>query len=121
MDTIKLIAIADLQVGIITFLISLPLAYRQVPMNNLFGIRIRAAFESEQRWYDINAYGGRQLATWSWLLVGAGVTGFFVSPGHFDAYAYGSLAAAIVALTIPLVLVSRWSRRPTKSSATSNR
>jgi hypothetical protein len=37
-------------------------------MNGAYGIRIPAAFESEQRWYDINAYGGRKLAGWSWLV-----------------------------------------------------
>jgi hypothetical protein len=114
MDSIKLIAIADLQVGILAFFISLPLVFRQVPMNEMYGIRIRAAFESERRWYDINAYGGRQFAIWSWLLVAAGVTGFFVSPAHFDAYAYGSLSAAILSVAIPVILITRWSRRSSR-------
>jgi hypothetical protein len=111
MDTIKLIAIGDLQVGIVLFFINLPLALRQVPMNQWYGIRIRAAFESDQRWYDINAFGGRQFAIWSWLMTAFGVTGFFVSSAHFDAYAYGSLGAAILAITIPLILILRWSRK----------
>jgi hypothetical protein len=112
MDSIKLIAIGDIQVGIIMFFISMPLVYRQVPMNRAYGIRIRAAFESDQRWYDINAYGGRQFAIWSWLLIAAGVMGFFVPAAYFDAYAYGSLGAAILAVTIPLILILRWSGRP---------
>jgi hypothetical protein len=112
MDTIKLIAIADLQVGIIMFFINLPLVFRQVPMNKAYGIRLRAAFESEQRWYDINAYGGRLFAIWSSLLIAAGVTGFFVPAADFDTYAYGSLGAATLAVTIPLVLTLRWSGRP---------
>ena len=112
MDTMKLIAVGDLQVGILIFVISLPLAFRKVPMNAWYGVRIRAAFESDQRWYEINAYGGRQLAIWSWLLIVFGVTGFFISSAHFNAYAYGSLAAAIVAIAIPLILILRWSRRP---------
>lgn len=47
------------------FLLSLPLIFRKVPMNHFNGIRLRASFESEERWYDINAYGGRQLAACS--------------------------------------------------------
>jgi hypothetical protein len=90
----------------------MPLVFRRVPMNRTYGIRIRAAFESEQRWYDINAYGGRQFAICSWLLIAAGVIGFFVSPAHFDAYAYGSLGVAILVVTIPVVLILRCSRRP---------
>ena len=112
MNTMHLIVYGDLQLGVIIFVMSLPLILRKVPMNQVFGIRIRAAFESEQRWYDINAYGGRQLATWSLLLIAAGVTGFFISPAHFDLFAYGSLVVAILAITMPLLMILRWSRRP---------
>lgn len=112
MDTLRLIAFGDCQLGVLIFAISWPLILRKVPMNHVYGIRIRAAFESEQRWYDINAYGGRQLAGWSLLLIAAGVMGFFISPAHFDLYAYGSLIAAILVVTMPLLFILRWSRRP---------
>ena len=56
------IALVTLLSGILIFILSLPLISRKIPMNGGYGIRIPAAFESEQRWYDINAYGGRQLA-----------------------------------------------------------
>ena len=107
----RLIVFGDLQLGVIIFVLSLPLMLRKVPMNQVYGIRIRAAFESEQRWYDINAYGGRQLASWSSLLIAAGVIGFFVSPAHFELYAYGSLIIAILAIMVPLILILKWSRR----------
>jgi len=111
MNLMHLIIFGDLQLGVIIFATSWPLILRKVPMNQVYGIRIRASFESEQRWYDINAYGGRQLASWSLLLIGAGVAGIFVSPSHFELFAYGSLIAAILAITMPLVLILRWSRR----------
>ncbi|HEY8961932.1 MAG TPA: SdpI family protein, partial [Luteolibacter sp.] len=72
------VAIALLVGGLVIFLASLPLAYRKVPMNQAYGIRIQASFESEQRWYDINAYGGRRMAAWAWLIIFTGVLGFFV-------------------------------------------
>lgn len=112
MNTMHLIIYGDLQLGVIIFVMSLPLMLRKVPMNQVYGIRIRAAFESEQRWYAINAYGGRQLAIWSLLLIAAGVTGFFIAPAHFKMFAYGSLLAAILAITMPLLMILRWSRRP---------
>jgi hypothetical protein len=62
MDTTKMIIVADILFGVLLFGLSLPLVLRKVPMNDLYGIRIPAALESEQRWYDINAYGGRQFA-----------------------------------------------------------
>jgi hypothetical protein len=79
------IAIVTLFSGILIFVLSLPLISRKIPMNGGYGIRIPAAFESEQRWYDINAYGGRQLAAWSWLITVAGTVGFFVSPSSVTA------------------------------------
>jgi len=111
MDSTKLIILGDILGGLFIFGFSLPLVFRKVPMNELYGIRIRAAFESEQRWYDINAYGGRQFAAWSWLLIGAGVIGFFIPPGAAHAYAPVSAATVAVATMVPTILVFRWSRR----------
>ncbi|NJD56259.1 MAG: SdpI family protein [Nitrospirae bacterium] len=37
---------------------------RWITMNPFYGFRIAAAFESEQRWYDSNAYGGRMFFRW---------------------------------------------------------
>ena len=112
MNTLHLIAYGDLQLGAIIFIMSWPLILRKVPMNHGFGIRIPAAFESEQRWYDLNAYGGRQLAVWSLLLLAVGVTGFFLGAAQLELYAYGSLFAAILAVTMPLLLILRRSKRP---------
>src|SRR5215471_8716097 len=105
------IAFVTLLSGILIFLLSLPLISRKIPMNRAYGIRIPAAFESEQRWYDINAYGGRQLAAWSWLIVAAGVVGFFISPEHRDAYALACGAVTLVAVMIPAIQIYRWSRK----------
>ena len=72
-----LIASAILGVGIITFCVCLPLIYRKVPMNRFYGIRIPQSFVSAERWYDINAYGGRLLVRWSCLIMAIGLAGFF--------------------------------------------
>jgi hypothetical protein len=109
--TMLLIAIGNLQFGIIMLGISIPLMLRQVPMNRAFGIRIRAAFESEQRWYDINAYGGRLFLIGALFVIATGVIGFFLAPSHFDAYAFGSLADAALAVGIPTLLTLNWSRK----------
>src|SRR3954452_8430049 len=101
------IAIATLFSGIIIFLLCLPLIRRQVPMNGVYGVRIRAAFESEQRWYDINAYGGRLLARWSWVLVVTGVGGFFVPQKYESIYPLVSVAVSLLAILIPLTQILR--------------
>jgi hypothetical protein len=71
---VNVLALIVLLVGLFMFLSSLPLVYRKVPMNHFYGIRITEAFESKQRWYDINAYAGRQMAIWSWPIVATGIT-----------------------------------------------
>jgi len=60
--------------GLLFITLSIPLVLRKVGMNNLYGFRFKASFRSEENWYMINAYGGRQLITWSiaMILVGAG-------------------------------------------------
>jgi hypothetical protein len=61
----SVVALVILASGLLAFFLSLPLAYRKAPMNHFYGFRIEEAFESTQRWYDINAFGGRQMAAWS--------------------------------------------------------
>ena len=105
------IAIITLLSGILIFVVSLPLISRKVPMNGVYGIRIPAAFESDQRWYDINAYGGRQFAAWSWLITAAGVAGFFIPPEHRDVYVLATVAVTLLAIMVPVFQIFRWSRR----------
>ena len=85
--------------------------YRKVPMNHFYGVRIAAAFESDQRWYDINAYGGRLMAIGSLPIVGAGVAGLFLPADWFLPYAWAATVVTLVSVLVPAVLVFRWSRR----------
>jgi hypothetical protein len=107
----KVIMVVDILAGILFFAISLPLALRKVPMNDLYGFRLKAAFESPQRWFDINAYGGWQMATWAWLLVLCGVAGFFVPPQAASLYPPVSLATMAIVVGVPILMVLRWIRR----------
>ena len=105
------IAISTLVCGLLMFFLSLPLIFRKVPMNKLYGIRLKASFESEQRWYDINAYGGKQMALWSWPIIAIGIAGFFVPSSCFNAYAWTAAAVTLVAILIPTGLTWRWIRK----------
>jgi hypothetical protein len=111
MNTMNLIIIENFFFGVLQIVMNIPLVLRQVPMNKTYRIRILSAFESEKRWYDINAYGGRQMLLWCWLPIAAGVAGIFICPAHSDYYAYASLGALLMAVLLPLVLILRWSRR----------
>jgi hypothetical protein len=104
-----LVPSAAVLTGLVIFFISLPLICRKVPMNSYYGFRIRAAFESRQSWYDINAYGGRQFARWSFLIILSGLAGFFVPERHFALYAWLTLAVSLTAMLVPIIRVVRWS------------
>ena len=107
---ITTVAVLFVVTGLAIFLLSLPLVYRKVSMNALYGIRIPRALESEQRWYDINAYGGRQLARWSWLITVVGAAGFFVAAEHLVVYTLAGTGVLLVATLAPVVQILIWSR-----------
>ena len=97
--------------GLLLFFVSIPLALRKVPMNRYYGFRTAAAFKSEQDWYDINAYAGKQMAFWSLLLIAAGIAGFFLPPEYKEMYERWSPIFLVAVIVIALIRVSIWSRR----------
>ena len=50
-----------LAVGLLLIGISIPLIKRSIQMNQYYGVRTPEAFKSEENWYEINSYGGKQL------------------------------------------------------------
>jgi hypothetical protein len=105
-----LIASTILGVGILTFCVCLPLIYRKVPMNRFYGIRIPQSFASAERWYDINAHGGRLLARWSCLIIVTGVVSFLVPLRFLQAYAMTAAGAILISVIVPLIQIIRWAR-----------
>jgi hypothetical protein len=107
-------ALAILSAGLMMFFLGLPLAFRKIPMNNFYGFRVQEAFESKQRWYDINAYGGRQMALWSWLVIATGAVGF-VFPSTLSLwYALACIPALTIAVWqavfVPIYRIAGWTR-----------
>lgn len=79
-------------------------------MNRFYGIRIPQSFVSTERWYAINAYGGRLLACWSGLMIVTGGAGFLVPLRFFQAYAIVAVAIVLVSVLAPLFQIIRWAR-----------
>ena len=109
-----LIPILTIFSGLLFFFLSLPLIYRKVPMNPYYGVRIKASFESDQRWYEINAYGGRQMAAWSWLITASGVAGLFLPSHYFVPYSWSVAAVALLSVLIPAGRTLWWSRKKSR-------
>lgn len=63
------LGILNISFGVLFVLLSIPLAAKKIPMNRYYGFRLSKARESEQNWYEINRYGGRQMIQWSLLLI----------------------------------------------------
>src|SRR3954447_5130612 len=97
--------------GVIIFIVSVPLAWRRVPMNWWYGFRIPSAFRSDQRWYEINEYGGRRMALGSLLIVACGVVGFLLPDSAVHVYRWATYLAALIGVGAPIVQTLVWSRR----------
>ena len=114
-----LFGITNLSSGILFILISLPLINEKIPKNPIYGFRIRKALSSDENWYKINAYGGRQLFKWSCLLVGIGILDFlFPNPKPYPPiecalYAVGPMLICIFVTIIKTILFSKTLVDPT--------
>ena len=73
MNINTMIGLFNIGGAIVIILLSIPLIKGKIKMNYLYGVRIRKSYESDENWYKINAYGGRQLAIWSIPMILAGV------------------------------------------------
>ncbi|OQX08066.1 MAG: hypothetical protein BWK76_24050 [Desulfobulbaceae bacterium A2] len=66
-------ATALITIGTVVMVASLPLVLRLVRPNRFYGIRLPAAFISEEHWYAINCYGGKRLLLFGMVVAGAGL------------------------------------------------
>lgn len=71
-------ATTNLTCGMLFIGISVPLVLGKIPMNFVFGIRFSKAFDSEENWYKINRYGGKQIIVWSIPLILLGLGAAFL-------------------------------------------
>ena len=76
--SIKIVGVSNIMVGLLTIIISFPLVANKVPMNRIYGIRFEQSFESQEKWVEINRYGGSQMMGWSIPLILLGVAPFFL-------------------------------------------
>lgn len=96
--------------GLVTMALSLPLVFRRVPMNRFYGIRTRAAFESCERWYEINAFGGKVLFVFGLFVATFGWFAGDVAPSPSSLWAPAFTAIPFLAL-VPALLVIRFHSR----------
>lgn len=96
--------------GLFLMSISIPLKNGKVAMNHVFGVRLRKSFTSERNWYLMNTYGGRQLMTWSSVIVVLGAAALFFPLEGNEAFIALFAFMPIMVLLIPIYLIIRYSR-----------
>ena len=94
--------------GLLFFALGLTLWLRLVPINPLYGVRLPSTMASSARWRDVNAVFGKHLSRWSFLVIGAGLAGFYQLPRHQDAYAWASITLTLVAVAASVVATLWW-------------
>jgi len=105
------IATKFLIIGGVLLLLSLPLMFRMVPMNRVYGFRIKAAYESEKNWYDINARGGKLLSIGALVILLIGAAGYFVPEKYTLIYIGVAAIVTFAAIVISLLCVAAWQKQ----------
>lgn len=92
-------ALSNIGTGLLFIFLSIPLMLRRIPMNIWYGYRFKKAFLSNELWYSVNAYGGRQMIQWSSPLTMMSAAIFFLMDVP------GSLVAQIAVFVCLLVIL----------------
>jgi uncharacterized membrane protein len=96
---------------LLTIALARPLIQRKVKPNALYGVRIPAAFTSEEAWYELNEYGGRLLLRWGAGLALGGIA-LTLLPRAWWAIGNGAaVIATLASLGVVIALTARRGRR----------
>jgi hypothetical protein len=111
MDMINIIlGISNIFIGILMIIISIPLVRKSISMNKIYGVRFKKSFESEENWYKINVYGGKQLIIWSFPLILFGVITFFLPLKGNELWILLTACAPLIVL-VPAIMSYLYSRK----------
>jgi uncharacterized membrane protein len=105
------VVIVHLFAACLVMVVSAPLIRRQVKMNRWYGIRIPAAFASDEQWSAINHHGGRLFFGWGVLLAVGAIAGAFVPRAHWIAYNWSMLVIIMGSLAAVMALIYRHASR----------
>jgi len=106
------VALIHVAVGVLVMGAALPLIRRKVGMNCWYGVRIPQAFESDERWYEINAYGGKLLLALGGVIAAMGAAGALLARRHWVEYDTAALAVILVSLALCVAAIYRHARAP---------
>jgi uncharacterized membrane protein len=105
-----LIGLYNVLFGIVIVMVALPLSQGKVAMNHFYGVRVRRSFESEEKWYKINRFGGRQLMIWGAIIAAMGAMMIFLDLEKIGEGMYLFLFVPLLVL-VPAVRSVLYARR----------
>lgn len=105
------IALVHLLVAAVTIAVALPLVRRKIKRNPWYGIRLPDAFKSEERWFEVNEYGGRLLLRCGVVIGVLAVVGLPLQKPYWIFYTWSATAVITIGLAIVLVLTMRYVAR----------
>jgi len=114
MNINTIIGLFNIGGAILIILLSIPLIKGKIKTNYLYGVRIRKSYESDENWYKINAYGGKQLAIWCIPMILAGIGCFlfpFNDPDQLLLPLLLALGPVTICVAVALVKILTYAKR----------
>ena len=100
--------IVNLIIGLLVIGISIPLVLRKIPMNHWYGVRLPKAFQSDENWYAINAYGGKWMIGCGVILVVSGALALGIGIQHRELLRAFEYAPCLILLILVPILIYSW-------------
>ena len=94
--------------------VSLPLIKRKIKRNQWYGVRIPEAFKSEERWLEINEYGGRLLLRWGIAVAVMAGIGLPLPQKYWPVYLFSSLVVILGGVGMVTARIFRYSAKTKK-------
>ena len=106
--TVTFLLILFIATGLLMIVLALPLVYRKIPPNHLYGFRVKRTLENREVWFEANAFAGQRLA-WVGLATVAAAIIFYVLPiANIAAYATAVASVEMVGLLVAVVQSFRY-------------
>jgi uncharacterized membrane protein len=92
----------------------LPLVKRKIKRNQWYGIRIPEAFKSEERWLEINQYGGRLMVRLGVVIAITASSCLVLPKKYWAIYGLSEVAVILLGLGVVTIFIFRYAARTRK-------
>ncbi len=77
-------AIINIGTALLLAGLSIPLIFRKIPMNHVYGVRFPQSFKASEAWYEINEFGGKALLASTLPILLSGIYGVLQKPENYS-------------------------------------